>query len=537
MERGFGIYMPILSLSNKNGYGCISKEAYDFIDFLSEKNIKYWQIDPLFNTNDKYNNNSEISKYSGDPLYIDLEKVLVKEELDFFKLNKRLSFEEYKTKKKEVLSYVFDKLYYSTNVDKFIEQNENWVYDYAVFMALKEELNVSYKDFPVHYKNLDSKETIYFIQTHSEEIIYHIFLQQLFFSQWKDLKKYANSKGVKIITKTSLYSREDSSDVYSKPRYYQLLKKDIEISKQLDKLLKGEDRYKINLIKDTEESKNTKENETQETQEKKSKLNLYAEFDYENLKNEKFSYFVENLEYLSKIYDFVIIDDLIENKNSSEEEQENIKSVILSNDKKLEILSAIKNANLKHIILGNFGNNLDKTIITKNKINYPVTKIMTEEFENYLSNLKNENQNTESTDEKNALNEANVIEEFNDKILSENLNLPINYEKNTVVYLSSDLDKNFVDYISNDEVKKNICRYLQVPSLIKESIITKIAIEYLCATNANVCIVAIQDILCDNEECKVQTTDDKNYVYRLNSNYQSEKYFKFLKQVIANKNR
>ena len=41
MERGCGILLPISSLPNEYGVGCFSKEAYDFVDYLSELGMKY----------------------------------------------------------------------------------------------------------------------------------------------------------------------------------------------------------------------------------------------------------------------------------------------------------------------------------------------------------------------------------------------------------------------------------------------------------------------------------------------------------------
>ena len=87
MERGCGIYMPIQDLNNNYGFGCFSKEAYDFIDYLNEHNIKYWQIDELssFMLEDEKNNPSA---FAVNPMYLDLEKYLAVEELEFFGLNK-----------------------------------------------------------------------------------------------------------------------------------------------------------------------------------------------------------------------------------------------------------------------------------------------------------------------------------------------------------------------------------------------------------------------------------------------------------------
>ena len=170
MNRGCGLYAPISILPNKYGYGCFSKEAYDFIDYLSSLNIKYWQVDSINSLGSVFVSNIINSSFAGDPLYIDIEKYLSVEEIEFFKLNKNISLKDYKIRKDEALRYIFDKMYYTTNLDKFIENNESWIYDYAVFMAMKDEFKSPYKNFTEEYKNVDSGETISFIKTHSEEV-------------------------------------------------------------------------------------------------------------------------------------------------------------------------------------------------------------------------------------------------------------------------------------------------------------------------------------------------------------------------------
>ena len=42
-----GILLPIFSLPSKYGIGDFGYEAYEFIDILSENNIKYWEVLPI----------------------------------------------------------------------------------------------------------------------------------------------------------------------------------------------------------------------------------------------------------------------------------------------------------------------------------------------------------------------------------------------------------------------------------------------------------------------------------------------------------
>ena len=93
MERGCGVLLPISSLPNKYGFGCFSHEAFEFVDFLASINMKYWQILPLGIVDDVGSPYSTISAFAGEPLYIDIEKILSDDEIDFFKLN-RFSFQK-----------------------------------------------------------------------------------------------------------------------------------------------------------------------------------------------------------------------------------------------------------------------------------------------------------------------------------------------------------------------------------------------------------------------------------------------------------
>ena len=47
MKRESGILLPVSSLPSRYGIGCFSKEAYEFVDHLSEAGQSYWQILPL----------------------------------------------------------------------------------------------------------------------------------------------------------------------------------------------------------------------------------------------------------------------------------------------------------------------------------------------------------------------------------------------------------------------------------------------------------------------------------------------------------
>lgn len=79
--RASGIMLHISSLPNRYGFGCFSKEAYDFVDFLSDSGFRYWQILPLNPTNESGSPFQSYSVFAGNPCFIDLTQVLTEKEL------------------------------------------------------------------------------------------------------------------------------------------------------------------------------------------------------------------------------------------------------------------------------------------------------------------------------------------------------------------------------------------------------------------------------------------------------------------------
>ena len=68
-----GIILPIFSLPSKYGIGDFGNEAYEFIDILSNNNIKYWEILPINACNKlPY---APISYYALNEDYISLDKL------------------------------------------------------------------------------------------------------------------------------------------------------------------------------------------------------------------------------------------------------------------------------------------------------------------------------------------------------------------------------------------------------------------------------------------------------------------------------
>lgn len=480
MERGCGILLPISALNNKYGFGCFSKEAYDFVDFISDLGMKYWQILPLGIVDEVGSPYSSVSAFAGEPLYIDIEQYLNKEELEFYKLSENLSFTDYRERKMEALRYIFNKLYYSTNIDRFIEENENWVYDYAVYMVLKDELKCTFVDFPEEYKNIDSKETIDFIESHSEQIIFYIFLQYLFFKQWRELKGYANLKSIKIIGDVPIYCALDSADVYASSNIFLLdeNKRPTFVSGVPGDYFNPDGQIWNNPL-----------------------------YDYAYMKKNNYEWWVERLKHVSKFYDYVRIDHFrgFESYFAVPYGETTIKNGKWHKGPGIEIFDEFKKNGINNLILEDLGDISDDVRNLKKQTRLAGMKVIQFAFDGDYKNT----------------------------------HLPHEYEKNCVAYLGTHDNDTFMGFLKNIRAKQRICSYLHLPQYVDNKIVTRMAIENLISTNANVCILTMQDILCEDSDCRINTpgTSRGNWMYRLKRNYQDDRYCEYLKILIKNKNR
>lgn len=480
MERGCGILLPISSIPNEYGFGCFSAEAFEFVDYLSDLGMKYWQILPLGIVDNVGSPYSSVSAFAGEPLYIDISKYLTKDELKFFELSNNLEFFEYRERKLKALKYCFSKLYYKANIDKFVEENDSWIYDYAVYMVLKDELGVGYTEFPDEYKNNDSPETIEFIKTHSEEIVYYIFLQYLFFKQWGELKAYANRKGVLIIGDVPIYCSMDSVDMYSSKKNFLLNDKGIPtyISGVPGDYFNPEGQIWNNPL-----------------------------YDYEYMKKTKYKWWVHRLKHLSVLYDFIRIDHFrgFESFFAIPYKDQTVKNGAWMKGPGMDIFEAFYANGIKNLILEDLGEFSYAARALRKRTGLAGMKVMQFAFDG----------NTKNT------------------------HLPHDYEKNSVAYLGTHDNDTFVGFLDNQDQREKFCEYFGISKYSSKETITKIAIEDLLSTNSNVCILSMQDILFEGSEYRINTpgTDKGNWIYKLNPNYKQSDYNKYLNLLIKLKNR
>ena len=163
-ERKAGILLHITSLPGKYGIGSLGKEAYEFVDFLAESNLKLWQILPLTPTGFGDSPYASFASNGLNYYMIDIEQLIeeklidkrVVDNLDFGD-GKRVDYDKiYKTK-----TYCLREAFTKFNVNDLDFNNfvmGGFATDYALYMTLKFKFNNKpWYLWPDMYKNY-SKE-------------------------------------------------------------------------------------------------------------------------------------------------------------------------------------------------------------------------------------------------------------------------------------------------------------------------------------------------------------------------------------------
>ena len=233
MSREAGILLAISSLPSKYGIGCFSKEAYRFVDWLKEAGQTYWQILPVGPTSYGDSPYQSFSTFAGNPYFICLETlieegVLTKEECDAADFGKKENDINYKKLYEErfpLLRKAYERSNVSENQEyqKFVAENQWWLSDYALFMALKNRFDGhAWTEWPEDIRLRYGYALDYYRKELYFDIEFQQYLQFKFFEQWYQLKAYANSKSIKIVGDIPIYVAMDSADTWAHPELFQL---------------------------------------------------------------------------------------------------------------------------------------------------------------------------------------------------------------------------------------------------------------------------------------------------------------------------
>jgi 4-alpha-glucanotransferase len=229
--RKSGVLLHITSLPSPYGIGSLGRAAFDFADFLSGAGQAFWQVLPLGPAGKGASPYSSPSALAGNPLLIDLDLLrrkglLKKDELEAELWGENPALVDFALAERKLifLRRAYERLKASGDYEKGEgSAKDDWLEDYCLYMALlKAHGGRRWHEWDegLRFRKPDALAAAK--KDLADEIGFWRFAQREFFSQWRSLKEYANSKGVKIIGDVPIYVAYESADVWANPGIFYL---------------------------------------------------------------------------------------------------------------------------------------------------------------------------------------------------------------------------------------------------------------------------------------------------------------------------
>lgn len=232
--RQAGVLMHITSLPD----GTLGPEAYRFVDLLAHMGVSVWQTLPVNQPHGDQSPYQSVSAHAGHPGMISSQ--LLQQQgwctasetlLPLGPLLARvMAAVKQASMKPTPVNHTLASPQKTTSGQlswagfaRFCLQEQAWLEDFALFIRLREHHGQQcWQDWPSAYRLHDAMALQAFSSAHAEALTLIKFTQYVFFSQWTQLKDYAQAHGVALFGDIPIFVAYDSADVWAHPAYFKL---------------------------------------------------------------------------------------------------------------------------------------------------------------------------------------------------------------------------------------------------------------------------------------------------------------------------
>ena len=239
--RRLGILIPVFSLRRDNDLGIGDTRALlEMIKWAAANKVGFLQLLPINETGADNSPYNAISSVALDPLLIDLEAIPEIEASDIKAIAKELGidsntenlvdYETVRTAKWGLLAKGFDAFWatelLNTEFDAFCIEEAEWLVPYCKFRWLMEISGTEeWELWPEQYNTPGDAET-YLTTLPVEEVernlTFFAWVQWHAFTQWRNLRDYAQQHDVKLMGDIPIGISYSSADVFFEPEWFDL---------------------------------------------------------------------------------------------------------------------------------------------------------------------------------------------------------------------------------------------------------------------------------------------------------------------------
>jgi 4-alpha-glucanotransferase len=235
LPRASGILLHPTSLPGPHGSGDFGIESYRFVDWLRGAGQHLWQMLPLGGLgpgNSPYMSNSA---FAGNVLLIDLHELQARGWLADEDLLPVAALSAQRVDYAAAHAYRIERLrraarrFFDAPGDAFIDYENfcaaehSWLDDFALFMSLAE--SNGWRDWTTWDAPLARRTPRALARAevaHEAEIDFWKFTQWCFLRQWRQLKRYANERGIQIVGDIPIFISHQSAEVWARQDLFDL---------------------------------------------------------------------------------------------------------------------------------------------------------------------------------------------------------------------------------------------------------------------------------------------------------------------------
>lgn len=235
-RRASGILLHPTSLPGSFGAGDLGPDAYRFVDWLKNAGQTYWQILPLGEVGPGNSPYMSSSAFAGNVLLVDIAELAGQGWLDQEDLiphpdfrADRIDYGLLRTFRMERLHRAARRFFSADGgkmhdaYEEFCRAESGWLEDYALFMTISQYRNrVEWSHWPAGLRHRDPQALRAMLEDCAGEVAFWKFSQWCFSRQWLELKKYANTHGVRIIGDVPIFVAYQSADVWAHQKLFKL---------------------------------------------------------------------------------------------------------------------------------------------------------------------------------------------------------------------------------------------------------------------------------------------------------------------------
>jgi 4-alpha-glucanotransferase len=238
-RRLAGILLHPTALPGPHGMGDFGPTAKHFVDWLVSASQSVWQVLPLTPVGPGNSPYASVSAFAGSPLLVGLEPLMEHGWLAAIDAHECKDFSVDRVDFARVTPWRMAKLRSAhagfetrgSAADRhafaaFCAQHASWLDDYALFMVLDDHHRARriwhwpQWDLPLARRDANALAAVR--AQHASDVHFWKFVQWCCFTQWLDVKTYANARGVRIVGDLPIFVAPHSADCWANAALFQL---------------------------------------------------------------------------------------------------------------------------------------------------------------------------------------------------------------------------------------------------------------------------------------------------------------------------